>query len=199
MVEVERDGAIEEKTLTDLLRRAQSGADPQAFDALYLLYADRVYRYLLARAGDADTAEEASAQIFLHLMEQITKYDIAPKDNVAIFSAWLYRLSYNKMIDLVRRQQRTRWVDLEHAERTPTGQMLAEQVIERIEFERVWHKLRLLNEQQRTVIVLRFLEGFSIAETAAIMGKTDGAVKALQHRSLENLRQYLQDKTPDDI
>ncbi len=199
MVEVERDGVIEEGTLTNLIRRAQNGADPQAFDALYLLYADRVYRYLLARAGDADTAEEATAQIFLHLMEQITKYDIAPKDNVAIFSAWLYRLSYNKMIDLVRRQQRGRWVDLEHAEYAATGQLLAEQVLERIEFERVWQKLKLLNEQQRTVIVLRFLEGFSIAETASIMGKTDGAVKALQHRSLENLRQYLQDRTPDDI
>jgi RNA polymerase sigma-70 factor, ECF subfamily len=191
MDSIQRDDRIDEATLVALIHRAQQLADPQAFDGLYLLYVDRVYRFLAGRLGDAEAAEEVTAQVFLRLIEKIGQYQVAPKDNAAIFTAWLYRLAYNKMIDVLRRQKQTQHVSIHHAETISQGQPMSETVEERMEFEIVMEKLQLLNDQQRQVILLRFVEGFSIAETAQIMDKSEGAIKALQHRSLESLRRYL--------
>jgi len=193
MADVQRGDPIEENVLIDLIARAQHSGDPDAFDGLYLLYADKLFRYLMARLENAEVAEEVTAQVFLRLIENIDKYRIAPKDNVAIFSAWFYRMAYNKMVDHLRKQKRTHLVPIEHMERIPEHRHTMVQVEERLDFELLLQKLKLLNDQQQRVIILRFIEGFSIAETAQIMRKSEGAVKALQHRSLENLRRYLVD------
>lgn len=194
MVQVQRGDALEEHILIELIQRAQNEADPDAFDGLYLLYADKIFRYLMTRLEDADAAEEITAQVFLRLIENIDKYRIAPKDNVAIFSAWLYRMSYNKMVDNLRKQKRSYSVPMEHLERVPEKRQVMVQVEERLDFEQLLQRLTLLNDQQQQVILLRFLEGYSIAETAQIMRKTEGAIKALQHRSIQNLRRYLQNE-----
>lgn len=195
MSEVMRDGQIEEPVLVELIRRAQVNRDQEAFDGIYLLYADRVFRYLLVRLSNSETAEEVTSQVFLRLLEKINRYTIAPKDNVAIFSAWLYRMTHNKMIDHIRKQKRATYVDLERIEQIPEETRVVEKVEQQIDFELLMQKLQLLNEQQRQVIVLRFIEGFNIAETAQIMKKSEGAIKALQHRSLENLRNFVQKYT----
>ena len=116
MADIQRGEPIEEETLVVYLRRAQQDSDPTAFDGLYLLFADRVYRYLLARLGDVELAEEVTSQVFLRLIEKVYMYRIAPKDNAAIFSAWLYRMAYNKMVDVLRANRRANLVDLQHAE-----------------------------------------------------------------------------------
>jgi RNA polymerase sigma-70 factor (ECF subfamily) len=193
MTEIRRGDPVEETRLVDLLQRAQRVCDPTAFDGLYLLFADRVYRYLLARISDPELADEITSQVFLRLIEKIDIYRIGPRDNVAIFSAWLYRLAHNKMVDVLRSRKRTQDAPLEHAAHVTTGQHLMEAVEDRLDFERILASLQLLNDQQREVIVLRFVEELSIAETAQIMQKSEGAVKALQHRALETLRRHLQD------
>ena len=193
MTEIRRGDPVEETRLVDLLQRAQRACDPAAFDGLYLLFADRVYRYLLARISDPELADEITSQVFLRLIEKIDIYRIGPRDNVAIFSAWLYRLAHNKMVDVLRSHKRTQDAPLEHAAHVTTGQHLMEAVEDRLDFERILASLQLLNDQQREVIVLRFVEELSIAETAQIMQKSEGAVKALQHRALEALRRHLQD------
>ena len=193
MTEIRRGDPVEETRLVDLLQRAQRVCDPAAFDGLYLLFADRVYRYLLARISDPELADEITSQVFLRLIEKIDIYRIGPRDNVAIFSAWLYRLAHHKMVDVLRSHKRTQDAPLEHAAHVTTGQHLMEAVEDRLDFERILASLQLLNDQQREVIVLRFVEELSIAETAQIMQKSEGAVKALQHRALETLRRHLQD------
>lgn len=192
MDDVQRGDPIEETQLVDLISRAQRLSDPAAFDGLYMLYADRIFRFLLVRLGDVDNAEEITAQVFLRLIEKIGKFQIAPKDNVAIFSAWLYRMAYNKMIDSLRRYRPSRHMAIEHAEQMVDQHQVLEQIEEQLDFEQILQKLPLLNDQQRQVIMLRFIEGLSIIETAHIMQKSEGAIKALQHRSLESLRRYLQ-------
>lgn len=191
MAEIQRDAPIEETTLVALLERAQTTGDPTAYDGLYLLFADRVFRYLLARVNDADLAEEMTAQVFLQLIQKVGRYRIAPKDNATIFAAWLYRLAHNKMIDILRKLRRNSHVGIEYAERVAEYDSPIDAIEEQIDFEQLLSKLQMLNEQQRQVIVLRFLEGYSIAETAEILQKSEGAIKALQHRSLENLRRLL--------
>jgi len=193
MAEVQRDDPLEEPVLVDLIQRAQSGADSNAFDGLYLLYANRVFRYLMARVDDENLAEDITSQVFIRLLEKIGMYRIAPKDNVAIFSAWLYRMTYNKMVDVLRKKKRKRALNIDRIEALPSKQNLVAQVEDRFDFDMLMQKLKLLNEQQRQVILLRFIEGMSIAETAKIMQKSEGAIKALQHRSLENLRQFFGD------
>lgn len=192
MDEIQRGDLIDEVILVDLLSRAQQTTDPAAFDGLYLLYADRIFRFLLARLGNTEAAEEVTSQVFLRLLEKIGQYQIAPKDNAAIFSAWLYRLAYNKMVDILRRQKHIRHVSIKYAETIPHSHSMSESVEDRLDFEKILEKVQLLNEQQRQVIWLRFIEGLSITETAQIMEKSEGAIKALQHRSLESLRRYLQ-------
>lgn len=191
MDEIQRDKPIDEYTLVGLIKRAQIACDPDAFDGLYLLFADRVFRYLLARLGDVDLAEEMTAQVFLQLIEKIDRYRIAPKDNTNIFAAWLYRLSHNKMVDILRKSQRNRHVSIEQAAFVTEQYSPIEAIEDRIDFEQLLGTLQMLNEQQRQVVILRFLDGYSIAETAELMSKSEGAIKALQHRSLENLRRLL--------
>ncbi|MBX3011659.1 MAG: sigma-70 family RNA polymerase sigma factor [Caldilineaceae bacterium] len=192
MDEIHRDATLDESTLVGLIERAQSKGDPDAFDGLYLLFADRIFRYLLARLGRVEVAEEIVSQVFLHLIEKIDRYQIAPKDNATIFPAWLYRLAHNKMVDILRKTQRREHVGIEYAEELAEPHSLLEVIENQIDFEQLLHTLKLLNEQQRQVLLLRFVEGFSIAETAQILQKSEGAIKALQHRSLENLRRFLQ-------
>lgn len=192
MTQIQRGDPVEETVLVDLLQRAQEACDPAAFDGLYLLFADRVFRYLLARVGDPDLAEDITSQVFLRLIEKVGIFRIGPRDNVAIFSAWLYRLAHNKMVDVLRSHKRTQESPLEHAAHVVSGQTM-EAVEDHLDFQRVLDTLRILNDQQREVIVLRFVEELSIAETAQIMQKSEGAVKALQHRALESLRRHLQD------
>jgi RNA polymerase sigma-70 factor (ECF subfamily) len=191
MAEIRRGDPVEETVLVDLLRRAQGASDPAAFDGVYLLFADRVYRYLLARLGDPEMAEEVTAQVFLRLIEKIDIYRISPQDNVAIFSAWLYRLAHNKMVDVMRSRKRAQEASLDQALHVTVGRLI-DAVEDRLDFERILDKLQLLNDQQREVILLRFMEDLSIAETAQVMQKSEGAVKALQHRALESLRRHLQ-------
>ena len=191
MVEIQRGDVVEETVLIDLLQRAQSIGDPAAFDGLYLLFADRVYRYLLARIGDPDHAEEITSQVFLRLIEKIDIYRIGPRDNVAIFSAWLYRLAHNKMVDVLRRIKRAQEAPLEQAAWVESSHRPLSEIEERLDFEQILTSLNILNDQQRDVILLRFLEEMSIAETAQILQKSEGAVKALQHRALESLRRHL--------
>jgi RNA polymerase sigma-70 factor (ECF subfamily) len=190
MAEIQRGDPVEETVLVDLLRRAQTHCDSTAFDGLYLLFADRVYRYLLARVSDADWAEEITSQVFLRLIEKVDIYRIGPQDNVAIFSAWLYRMAHNKMVDVIRSNRRGQEAPLDQAAQIAGGSGL-EEVEARLDFGQVLDKLQFLNEQQREVILWRFVEELSIAETAQMMQKSEGAVKALQHRALESLRRQL--------
>lgn len=191
MADIQRGDPVEETVLVDLLRRAQAHCDPTAFDGLYLLFADRVYRYLLARVSDPDWAEEITSQVFVRLLEKIDIYRIGPQDNAAIFSAWLYRLAHNKMVDVIRSSKRAQEAPLDQAAYLSGGSDL-DTVEDRLDFGRILEKLQFLNEQQREVILWRFIEEMSIAETAQIMQKSEGAVKALQHRALESLRRQLQ-------
>ncbi|NJN82172.1 MAG: sigma-70 family RNA polymerase sigma factor [Caldilineaceae bacterium] len=191
MFEVQRGDPLREEILVDLIQRAQTQSDPAAYDGLFLLYADRIFRYLLARLNDVDLAEDISSQVFIHLIEKIGLYRIGPKDNVAIFSSWFYRMAYNKMVDVLRHQQRSVQVPIEQAPVAVDAQFHTRTEI-RLEFERVLTAMEQLNEQQREVIVLRFIEELSIAETAEVMQKTPGAVKALQHRAIDSLRHHLE-------
>ncbi|QWK09942.1 MAG: sigma-70 family RNA polymerase sigma factor [Thermoflexus hugenholtzii] len=168
------------------IARARKG-DPEAIAALYQHYADGVYRYLLYRVGDAELAEDLTADVFLKMIEDLPRYE----ERGLPFGAWLFRIARARLIDHWRRQGRRPLVALEDTE---TGPQISQDIPEDeiAVSEMIQRALRVLTEEQREVVVLRFLVGMSLEEVARAMGKSVGAVKALQHRALSALARYLE-------
>jgi len=181
---------ISEEEIVALIRGAQRN-DRQAFDRIYALYADRIFRYLYYRLPDRQEAEDLTADVFVRLLEKVDTYRPGQKDQVAIFSGWLYRIAHNLLIDHLRKRGQRRHEPLEKAllldHRTPESD--AEKALE---WERLRNALARLTDEQQQVVVLRFLEGMRMKEVARIMEKSEGAIKALQHRALDALQRQLE-------
>jgi RNA polymerase sigma-70 factor (ECF subfamily) len=141
-----------------------------------------IYRYTYARVGDASVAEDLTAQVFLKAFEGLPNYE--PRG--APFSAWLYRIAHARTVDYWRQQQRRREVDL--FDTLPAREPQPEEVVvAKSEWSAALGLLAQLTDEQRDVIILRFIEEMSLAEVAETLDKTVGAVKALQHRALASL------------
>lgn len=188
----QNERALNETNLVSLIRRAQTTGDPAAFEGLYNLYADKIYRFFLTRVQDSQLAEELTSEVFLRLIERIGQFRLQPADNVAVFSGWLYQIARHILADMYRAGRRRPTVPLDMARQaTAAHPDPLDAVAHKLTVERVLVALSHLNERQQQVILLRFLEGLSVAETARVMQLTEGAVKALQHRALRNLQNYL--------
>ena len=179
---------VSEEEIVSLIQRAQA-YDAQAFDRLYEVYAQSIFRYLFHRLNDRTVAEDLTGEAFLRLMENIGNFRLGPKDQKAIFSGWFYRIAHNLMIDYLRRQAK-------HTEMTPDMHSSHEEqpvlVMERsLTQSRLQAALNTLTQDQQDVVILRFFEELSNAEVAKLMGRTEGAVKALQHRALAALHRAL--------
>jgi RNA polymerase sigma-70 factor (ECF subfamily) len=157
-----------------------------AISALYRQHVQAIYRYTYYRVGDAQTAEDLTAEVFVRAIEGLPHYE--PRG--VPFAAWLYRIAQARVADHFRREQRTTTVTFE--EDWPLGEdsvsIEVEQSIYRKELQAV---IRQLTPDQQHVIILKFVEGLSNAEVAQILGKTEGAVKALQHRALRALHRLI--------
>lgn len=169
---------------TTLLKRAKA-YDPAAVAELYDQYAPRMYAYIYRRVGDAALAEDLTSELFLRVLRAIQN-EQAWRDS---FTAWLYRIAHNLVVDHYRRQPVTSPLPEEVLE-APDGDP-ALRVEEALTRERLWDAIRQLTPEQQEVLALRFGEGLSARETGRIMGKTTGAVEALQHRALAALRRIV--------
>lgn len=171
-----------------LLERA-GRADPDALGQIYDQYVDRIYAYIYHRVGQAEQAEDLTGQVFMRMLEAIR----AGQGWKTSFSGWLYRIAHNLVIDFYRRRGRASFVDIDEAPPiVATGDEPARQVQAKLDREDLRAALNQLTEEQAQVITLRFLEGLSIAEVAAIMGKNESAIKALQYRAVLALRRIMQ-------
>ncbi len=164
-----------------LVNQARRG-DNRAFSELYRRHVDMIYRYAYARVRDATIAEDLTAQVFLKAFEGLPNYE--PRG--APFSAWLYRIAHARIVDYWRQQQRRQEVGL--LESLPATDPQPEDIVlAKSEWKAAVDLLAQLTDDQRDVIILRFIEEMSLAEVAETLDKTVGAVKALQHRALASL------------
>ena len=171
-----------------ILERA-SRADPDALTQLYDEYADKIFSYIYHRVGQAQLAEDLTGQVFTKMLEAIR----ANRAWRSSFSGWLYRIAHNLVIDHYRRRQRATYINLEDAPPlTATEGDPLRSVEARLDSEDLRVAIGKLTEEQAQVITLRFIEEMSIAEVAAIMEKTEGAIKALQYRAVLALRRIMQ-------
>jgi RNA polymerase sigma-70 factor (ECF subfamily) len=182
------DTRAEDPDEQSLLERA-SRADPEALGALYDRYVGRIYSYIYHRVGQADLAEDLTAQVFARMLESIRE----GRAWRTSFSGWLYRIAHNLVVDHYRRRGRATFVELEEAQPIVADEADPVRKVEaRLESEHLRAALAKLTEEQAQVIALRFLDEFSIAEVAGMMDKTEGAIKALQYRAVLALRRVMQ-------
>lgn len=163
--------------------------DPDAISTLYNRHVDQIYQYVRSRTDEASVAEDITADVFVRALEGLDSYD----DRGVPFVAWLYRIAQSRVIDHWRRAQRRITVPL--SERELPDWLATEDVsnADVLQHGLLLAGLRQLTEEQQQVIVLKFMLSLSNIEIAEIMGKTEGAVKALQRRGLESLARLLKE------
>ena len=170
-----------------LVKKAQEG-DAASFAGLYEFFYGKVFRYVLFRTGSRVEAEDITEEVFLRMLESITSF----KWKGHPFSAWLFRIAHNLVVDHYRKKGRQQAVSLESA----TGLAGASPDVDseldlKMSLQEVYEAMGDLTKLQREVLTLRFASGLSVLETAQAMGKKENAVKALQHAAVKNLRAIL--------
>ena len=170
----------------DLLAAAAQEGDLGAFGQIYEAYFDRVARYVFTRVGNWTEAEDLAGEVFLKALQGLAAYT----PTGVPFSAWLFRIAHNQVVDHLRRRARRPSQELN--EQLPlTDPPPDDQVAQRLTLEAVHRAMEGITEAQRRVIGLRFASELSIAETAQVMGKKEGAIKALQHSAIQAIRKRL--------
>ena len=183
----------EQATVMAIVQRAQAG-DPDAFGELYDRYVDLVFRYIYYRVGGKPLAEDLTSETFLRALRRISSFSWQGRD----FGAWLVTIARNLVADHYKSSRYK--LEVTTADMLDTGPERVEagpegQVLDMITNAQLIDAIRELSDEQQECIVLRFLQGLSVAETAAAMGKKDGAIKALQYRAVRALGRLL----PEDL
>jgi RNA polymerase sigma-70 factor (ECF subfamily) len=177
---------VERQGIEQLVSRAQQG-DRDALEELYLEHFDKIYSYLHMTVGNRYDAEDLTTQTFLKMLESIGKF----RWGTAPFSAWLFRIAHNLAMDHFR--ARRRWQPEEEVPEPP-GQVESsaeEQALKFLSSENMFDLIEQLSDEQRQVLILKFVFDFSNLEAATVLDKTEGAVKSLQHRALASLQKHV--------
>jgi RNA polymerase sigma-70 factor (ECF subfamily) len=173
-----------------LVKAAQTG-DGEAFGKLYDRYVDSVFRFIFYRVNDRALAEDFTSETFLRALRRISAINYQGRD----IGAWFMTIARNIVFDHVKsarfRLELTTAELLDGDESSPSPELT---VLTKLTNARLLEAVNTLGDEQKECIVLRFLNGLSVAETAAVMGKNDGAIKALQHRAVKRLAGLLGDE-----
>jgi len=179
-----RDGDVDE--IQQLVERMKAG-DRDAFGEIYERLAPKVYSYLYHHTNaKAHLAEDLTEEVFVKVLEKLDRYE----DRGLPFASWVYRVAHNHLIDYYRTLPKQGTISIDDCYN------LAEKGAERSLDQTLTHNelskaIKQLTEDQRRVVVLRFLQGMNILETARAIGKSEDAVKKLQARGLMALRRAL--------
>jgi RNA polymerase sigma-70 factor (ECF subfamily) len=177
------------RTVSDLsdeniLTRAAQG-DGEAFGALYERYVGRIYNYIYYRTGNTYDAEDLTARVFYRAMRHIENY----RDRGLPISAWLYRIAHNLVANWHRDNSRRKEIPLEEGMQGRNMPSHPEvDLLQWEERERLMRVIRRLTAERQQLLILKFVEHMSNAEIGQIMGRSEGAVKSLYHRTLLALR-----------
>src|SRR5215475_10819042 len=177
---------VSSQDLKLLVQQAQKG-NREALEELYLLHFDRIYSYLHMSVGNRHDAEDLTTLVFVKMLESIGKF----RWRSAPVSAWLFRIAHNLAMDHFRANKR--WQPEEDVpEPEPDESTSAEAgALESIGRRSMLELIDELSPEQQQVLTLKFVFNFANAEAATILGKTEGAIKSLQHRALVSLQKQV--------
>lgn len=160
--------------------------EASAFGLLYDHYQPQIYRFVMLKTGRREEAEDLTHQVFLHALQHIKNY----KDLGYPFSSWLYQIARNQIIDHYRTRRTN--LSLEEAEADAVaGDNPETETSDKLELEKLRVAILKLKPEYQDVIILRFVEELTIKEVAGALGKSEGAVKLLQHRALKQLKKIM--------
>ncbi|MHB8451497.1 MAG: sigma-70 family RNA polymerase sigma factor [Mycobacteriales bacterium] len=175
--------------VVDLVARAQAG-DAESFGQLYDRYVDLVYRYVYYRVASQALAEDLVSETFLRALRRIGTFSWQGRD----FAAWLITIARNLMADHYksgRYRLEVSTADLLESGDRPGVDSPEDMVLSALSNAALLDAVRQLGPEQQECIVMRFLQGLTVSETAQAMGKNDGAIKALQYRAVRSLARLL--------
>jgi RNA polymerase sigma-70 factor, ECF subfamily len=185
-------GAVRDSTvrIRGLVERAQQD-DRDALEELYLLHFDRIYSYLHMSVGNRHDAEDLTTQTFVKMLESIKRF----RWRSAPFSAWLFRIAHNLAMDHFRASRR--WQPEEEVPEPPGEEepSAETQALHAIGRQSMLELIENLSHEQQQVLTLKFVFNFPNGEVATILGKTEGAIKSLQHRALVSLQKQVAQST----
>jgi RNA polymerase sigma-70 factor (ECF subfamily) len=174
-----------------LIERAKK--DQEAFGQLYERYSQRIYQYIYYRTSSEEDAEDLTAKTFMRAWQHIANYD----DRGVPFSAWLYRIAHNLVANWHRDRSRRKVISLDDLSRWQVNEEGPEAAAlfadDRTALLRV---VRRLPADRQELLTLKFVEHLSNAEIGEVMGRSEGAVKSLYHRTLMSLRDELKQEMP---
>ena len=174
---------------SELIARARE--EPELFGLLYERYVAQIYRYHYYRTGDVQDAEDLTARTFYRALQAFPRYE----DRGYPFVAWLYRIAHNVVANMLRDRSRRPAVPLDVvATIAAPGREPHAETEKREENEALLAAVRRLPPERQQLLILKFVEGMSNAEIGRILGRTEGAVKSLYHRTLIALREELADE-----
>jgi RNA polymerase sigma-70 factor, ECF subfamily len=172
--------------IMDNIDKAVSG-DFEAFGELYQQNVQKIYNYIYYRTGNRSDAEDLTARVFQRALKHVSSY----KKTEVPFSAWLYRIAHNLVANFYRDTNRKREVPIEEQEfNLPQPEHLETTIIRNEQLDHLMAIIRKLTADRQLVIILKFVDDMPNAEIAVILGRSEGAIKSLYHRTLLELRDY---------
>jgi len=169
------------------LLKASIDGDSEAFEALYLQYMEKIYRYIFFRVGDEAQAEDMTEEVFVKAWEALPKYKLGEHP----FSSWLYRIAHNLLVDHYRRKNPST-ISTDDLARFSDPTQLPERIVGRKqEHEALAKSIMQLDKLEQQVVLLRFVEGLSHREIGSMIGKSASASRVIQHRALKTLHALL--------
>ena len=175
--------ASEKSKVEKLVVQAVNG-NTDAFGDLYIIFVEKIYRYVFYHIKSKTAAEDITEEVFLKAWRAISS--CRGKENT--FSPWLYRIAHNQLVDEIRKEQRQPSLELDNVEAISDSENSVERYSEQQELLQLIDRLP---SNQRQVIILKFIEGMDNREIAKIMGKSEGALRVIQMRALAALRKEL--------
>jgi RNA polymerase sigma-70 factor (ECF subfamily) len=187
----DNEDQVDGEEVAELVARAQDG-DSEAFGQIWDRYNEMVYRYIYFRVNNAQLAEDLASETFLRALRRISSFSWQGR----AFGAWLVTIARNLVVDhfksgryrLEIAKPDVLGADSPDADQSTSPESAA---LEKLTKATLLTAIKKLNPDQQECIVLRFLQGFTVAETAKTMGKNEGAVKALQYRAVRTLARLL--------
>ncbi|MGC9393547.1 MAG: RNA polymerase sigma factor [Anaerolineae bacterium] len=178
----------------DLITRAKS--DPEAFGELYQHYVGRIYSYHYRHTGNAMEAEDLTSRTFYRALRSLHRY----REKGASFQAWLFRIAHNLVVNWYRDTSRHPSVAIDSVSPLHSPSPAPLDYVEAQETrELLLQLLADLPEDRKTLLILKYVEQMTNMEIAAVMGRSEGAIKALYHRTLVSLRDMIPEGWSDEV
>jgi RNA polymerase sigma-70 factor (ECF subfamily) len=168
----------------------QAKREPEAFGVLYEKYINRIYNYIYFRVGNVKDAEDLTTRVFMKALDNIGRYR-----NMGLpFSAWLYRIAHNQVANFHRDNSRGKEISIDEMLQPPPQLKTDHPESFALKQEAIDHLMTMINDlnpDKRELIMLKFVHKLSNEEIARALGRTEGAIKSLYHRTLLELRDHM--------